>query len=176
MSKYNDGHVIEYVSQLERECFSDGWSTDSIRSSLNQSCNLLIVAYMDETTGIGDELVMQGGADAVSRLEHMWEAISSPIFMGYVIANMTDEESELLRIAVDCKKRRMKTASRLMKKYEKYVNKKTYFLEVRAQNNPARRLYEKFGYKEIGVRKNYYANPVEDAVIYSKAGICDDRI
>jgi len=42
------------------------------------------------------------------------------------------------------------------------------FLEVRASNTAARRLYENLGFKEAGCRKGYYTNPNEDAVLYSK--------
>jgi ribosomal-protein-alanine N-acetyltransferase len=38
-------------------------------------------------------------------------------------------------------------------------------LEVRASNLPARRLYERFGFRPAGVRKGYYTNPAEDALI-----------
>jgi ribosomal-protein-alanine N-acetyltransferase len=38
-------------------------------------------------------------------------------------------------------------------------------LEVRASNLPARRLYERFGFRQGGLRRNYYTNPSEDAVI-----------
>lgn len=175
MSK-NDGNVIDYVSALEQECFSDGWSTDSIKSSLGQSCNVLIVAYLDEATEEGGELFVQGGTGAVLQLEEMWNRISCPLLCGYLIANMAGDESELLRIAVAPAKRKMHIANRLMEKYEKYVNAKSYYLEVRQKNAPARSLYKKFGYKEIGGRKNYYVNPIEDAVIYSKTKMLDDKI
>jgi ribosomal-protein-alanine N-acetyltransferase len=38
-------------------------------------------------------------------------------------------------------------------------------LEVRASNERARRLYERIGFYVAGVRRNYYTNPIEDAVI-----------
>jgi ribosomal-protein-alanine N-acetyltransferase len=38
-------------------------------------------------------------------------------------------------------------------------------LEVRASNERARRLYERLGFYVAGVRRNYYTNPVEDALI-----------
>jgi ribosomal-protein-alanine N-acetyltransferase len=38
-------------------------------------------------------------------------------------------------------------------------------LEVRASNVPARRLYERLGFYVAGIRRNYYTNPVEDALI-----------
>ena len=41
------------------------------------------------------------------------------------------------------------------------------FLEVRESNAAARSLYRKFKFSEGGRRKNYYAKPTEDAVLYS---------
>ncbi len=40
------------------------------------------------------------------------------------------------------------------------------WLEVRESNQPARRLYEKHGFREAGRRRGYYRDPVEDAVLY----------
>ena len=42
------------------------------------------------------------------------------------------------------------------------------FLEVRPSNHGARSLYEKLGFQILGVRKNYYQSPVEDALIMGK--------
>ena len=46
---------------------------------------------------------------------------------------------------------------------------KLVHLEVREGNGIARRLYERLGFKEDGLRKNYYENPVENAVLMTKA-------
>jgi [ribosomal protein S18]-alanine N-acetyltransferase len=40
-------------------------------------------------------------------------------------------------------------------------------LEVRESNLPARRLYEKHGFTEVGRRRAYYADPAEDAILYA---------
>ena len=47
------------------------------------------------------------------------------------------------------------------------------FLEVRSRNIPARKLYTAYGFKEIGVRKNYYKNPQDDAIIMLRASAYD---
>ena len=40
-----------------------------------------------------------------------------------------------------------------------------FFLEVRASNTPAQALYKAAGFREAGLRKNYYQNPAEDGLI-----------
>jgi len=40
-------------------------------------------------------------------------------------------------------------------------------LEVRESNGPARRLYEKHGFREVGRRRSYYRDPAEDAILYA---------
>ena len=42
------------------------------------------------------------------------------------------------------------------------------YLEVRESNTPARALYQRLGFEENGVRKNFYEHPVEHAVLMSK--------
>ncbi len=45
-------------------------------------------------------------------------------------------------------------------------------LEVRASNDGARRLYERMGFYVAGVRRNYYSDPVEDALIFWRDELC----
>ena len=54
-------------------------------------------------------------------------------------------------------------ASQLMKHLEE--RSEPIFLEVRASNQVAQTLYRKFGFESLGIRKNYYHEPQEDAVI-----------
>ena len=51
-----------------------------------------------------------------------------------------------------------------------YMNLKTFTLEVNVENTPAIKLYEKFGFKNLGIRKKYYNNTT-DAYIMTKYDI-----
>ena len=80
-------------------------------------------------------------------------------------------EGNITNMAVSPDYRRCGIAQRLMQSMENYGDDKnvtSYFLEVRQSNLPAIALYEKMGYKNIGIRKGFYEKPVEDAVIMSK--------
>lgn len=76
--------------------------------------------------------------------------------------------AEILRIGVSPEYRRRGYASVLM---EKIINilkdnmTESVLLEVRRGNEAAIGLYRHFGFKEIDIRKNYYSEPVEDALI-----------
>src|ERR1035438_1233550 len=45
-------------------------------------------------------------------------------------------------------------------------------LEVRASNAAARWLYEKYGFREVGRRRRYYIEPIEDAILYELRLVC----
>ena len=86
---------------------------------------------------------------------------------------LTDSEPYMTihRMAVAEKYRRNGVAEALMKEMEERGRQKDvtiFFLEVRESNDAARRLYEKMGYEQIGVRKNFYEKPAENAIIMSK--------
>jgi ribosomal-protein-alanine N-acetyltransferase len=73
-------------------------------------------------------------------------------------------ESEILNIAVDPAERRTGIARRLLTDALARV-KGTWFLEVRASNAAAIRLYESAGFTRAGDRPNYYYAPPEDAIV-----------
>ncbi len=158
--------MLTEIANLEKECFSDAWSEQSIEQTLSKEYNLLVFAGLDKS-GNPFEKVIYGGPDFWARLAGICEnECDLSIFEGYMIASVTGDESELLRIAVVPDRRRLRAGHRLLKKYLKNTSAASYFLEVRAGNIPARGLYEKLGYEAINVRKDYYRNPVEDAVVY----------
>ena len=88
--------------------------------------------------------------------------------VGYLLAKAVIDEVDLWYIAVDPDYQHLGIGNQLMKKFienmeDEKIQKIT--LEVRRSNQIAISLYKKYDFKEISVRKNYYKNPTEDAVI-----------
>ena len=80
---------------------------------------------------------------------------------------LTPPEAELPDIVVDEKYRGQGLGRQLLSKALEELEGRgidTIFLEVRVSNTPARRLYEGLGFEEIGTRKYFYSDPVEDAI------------
>lgn len=78
------------------------------------------------------------------------------------------DEAELGTIAVEPRCRGRGVARRLIEHVIERVRTRgmrALFLEVRVSNDPARRLYAEYGFRQIGVRRNYYAFPLEDALV-----------
>lgn len=89
------------------------------------------------------------------------------VIAGYSVFYLTPPESELPDIVVE-EGYRGRGLGRQLLEYSigelKSRGIETVFLEVRVSNTPARTIYEHMGFEEIGVRKYFYSNPVEDAV------------
>lgn len=98
-------------------------------------------------------------------------ALDGDQVIGYIIGTKIPPEGEIYRIAVREDRRQRGIGYRLLSyglKTELGSGVETVFLEVRSKNVPARALYTAYGFKEIGIRKNYYQNPADDAVIMIK--------
>ena len=136
----NESHVTQ-IALLEKECFSDPWSEKSVASELQNSLSLWLVAQE------GDTLV------------------------GYVGSQTCLDETDMMNIAVSPAFRRQGVARRLIEALVSALREKgskMLTLEVRASNAPAIRLYDSLGFAQVGLRKNYYHNPKEDALILRK--------
>ena len=87
---------------------------------------------------------------------------------GYLCAGLIMDEGHILNLAVGPGMRRTGIASVLIGDVIDRLRERGcrfLFLEVRDSNTAAREIYRKFGFKVIGIRKNYYVSPVEDAII-----------
>ena len=132
---------VSQVAELEKICFSDPWSEKSVASELTNPLSLWIVAVEDDRVA------------------------------GYVGSQSVMGESDMMNVAVHPDFRRKGVAEMLVRELVAALAKKDNHcltLEVRASNAPAISLYEKLGFAQIGLRKNYYRNPKEDALILRK--------
>ena len=136
-----DEHHVPQIALLERECFADPWSQQSIASELHNPLSLWLVAQEGQT------------------------------LLGYVGSQTCQDETDMMNIAVSPASRRQGVARALIEALVSALRErgsKQLTLEVRASNGPARQLYESLGFLQVGLRKNYYRNPKEDALILRK--------
>lgn len=136
------GAHVAQIAQLEKLCFSDPWSEKSIETELSCRLSCWLVALEEDT------------------------------LIGYVGSQTVIDESDMMNLAVHPDHRRQGVAEKLVKALENALKdrgSKALTLEVRASNAPAIALYEKIGFQQVGLRKNYYRNPREDARILRKA-------
>ncbi|SDJ89779.1 ribosomal protein S18-alanine N-acetyltransferase [Aliiruegeria lutimaris] len=93
---------------------------------------------------------------------------------GFALGRIMLDEAELLTIAVDPDRQRAGHGRQLMHAYEAEARIRgatTSFLEVSAENDAARALYESCGYAQVGRRRGYYRSPDGkriDALVFSR--------
>ncbi len=98
--------------------------------------------------------------------------------VGYAGSWQILEEAHITNIAVDVDFRKRHIGEALLKTIIQncYSEKVKYItLEVRVSNTPAIKLYEKYGFKSLGIRKGYYQNNNEDALIMWTENIFYDK-
>jgi ribosomal-protein-alanine N-acetyltransferase len=89
--------------------------------------------------------------------------------LGFLVAHKVDTGWELENIAVSETSHRRGVGTLLLAAliaHARSAKGSRIFLEVRESNHTARALYRKAGFEEAGLRKGYYANPAEDAILY----------
>lgn len=124
---------------IERRCFPHPWSEESFRSLLQDP--------------------VFGGFGAFTR--------TNPL-VGYLIYSETADELHILNLAVAPAFRRQGIGEKLLRHLhdEAYRRGRRYaYLEVRDTNVSAQKLYEKFSYRPLTKRRDYYAEDHSDAIV-----------
>jgi ribosomal-protein-alanine N-acetyltransferase len=88
--------------------------------------------------------------------------------VGYCGLMLIGEDAHVTTIAVDPAWHRNKIATRLLLNLAEEARKRgasNLTLEVRVSNQPAQALYQRFGFRPAGIRKNYYVESNEDALV-----------
>ena len=136
----NESH-IDGIAQIEKLCFSDPWSVNSIASELGNPLSLWLVAVEGDT------------------------------LLGYIGSQTVLGEGDMMNLAVHPDHRRRGVGEGLVVALVGQLRAKgakRLALEVRASNAPAIALYGKMGFCPVGRRPGYYRHPKEDALIMRK--------
>jgi len=130
---------LEIVEAIERQSYPTPWSRSMFDAELRKPSSLALGAFTDD-----DELV---GYAFVSRYVDAWHVMNVAVAHAY---------------------RRRGIASALLERLFDVTQtdpKRGYTLEVRVSNTGAIRLYEQLGFEARGVRRGYYTDNREDAMI-----------
>lgn len=130
---------LDKIVKMENDIFPDSWSESSVEREIK---NNRIIVIKDKEN-----------------------------IFGYCIFMIAADEGEILRIAIDKSKRKQGFGKKLLDNTLMYLENNgcnDVFLEVRKSNEGAISLYKSAGFEEIGVRKGYYNDNGEDALIFKK--------
>lgn len=133
---------LECLEEIEKACFSIPMTREQLENQLPDSRHAFLVA------------------------ENAEEQVLGYVGMLYVL-----DEGYISNVAVAPEQRRKGIAGALLEELMRRAQSLSLAfvsLEVRAGNAPAIALYEKYGFRPVGRRKNYYALPREDAIIMTK--------
>ncbi len=128
------------IAELEAACFSSPWSEAAVLSSHNEGIRFFIYEKDGKT-------------------------------VGYVGLQRVLDEGYITNIAVSPDCRRQGIAKALLSELDRLAESLSLSfisLEVRGSNSAAISLYTALGYKREGIRRGFYDNPKEDAIIMTK--------
>ncbi len=130
---------IESIYALESTCFTaDAWTKESFEFCLENN-----------------------------KVNKLFSAFYNGEFAGYIATSQVLDEMAIDSIAVNPSHRGMGVAKALIERALEGF-KGSCYLEVRSSNKAAQNLYLSCGFEILGVRKNYYEKPVENAVLMIK--------
>jgi [ribosomal protein S18]-alanine N-acetyltransferase len=130
---------IADVLQVERASFATPWSSDAFESEIKQNhfANYIVLE-------MNNELVGYGGFWSIVDEAHITNIAITPAYRGKKLGDFLVKN--LMELATE-------------------LGAEMMTLEVRASNIVAQNLYKKYGFEEKGIRKRYYSDNGEDALI-----------
>ena len=128
------------IEELERACFPDPWPSSAFTSEIDGEAPMMV-------------------------------AVCDGMVAGYICRMLGPDELHITNIAVDPAGRRRGIAADLVADTIAFAASKGcrwIYLDVRPSNEPARALYERFGFVEIFRRRKYYIRPQEDGLVMAR--------
>ena len=161
---------LQQILEIEKGAFSVPWSRESLLDFLNREDTVFLAAVRPakDAGKPAGEPAADGRPSGEDAGEKRTGQAAGEEILGYCGLLAIPDEGELLNIAVRQDSRGQGIGTRLMEELiraSKPLGVRSVFLEVRESNLTARGLYEKFGFRQTGLRRNYYQMPQENAVI-----------
>ncbi len=133
----------EEVAAIEAATFSVPWTVSGFKTALERRDTIFFVAEREKR------------------------------IIGYAGFYISMDEADITNVAVAAGERKKGIGEMLMQAVIDTCKSKDVHmigLEVRAGNEPAKQLYRKLGFKEVGLRKGFYEKPAEDACVMIRSG------
>lgn len=127
------------VMEIERACFSVPWNEDMFR-------------YQLEMEDVSENIVL----------------LKNGCMVGYLIGWVIYDEIHILNVAVDPKERKQGFAGKMIERLIERGKSRgggKVVLEVRKSNQPAQKMYKKYGFRVVDIREGYYSETGEDALV-----------
>lgn len=126
---------------IEKECGLAKWKSEDYCEEIDREDSLVLIAKTKNKT------------------------------IGFLAARSTTEETDIFNIGVSPKYQKLGIGGSLLNNLLERVRKtlvKSIWLEVRESNLEAIGFYRKKGFRQIQIRKNFYAQPVENAIVMKR--------
>jgi ribosomal-protein-alanine N-acetyltransferase len=139
--RYMKTQDLKMVAEIEKENFSSPWNEKDFETYINREGTVFLTACENEKT------------------------------VGYIGLISAADEADITNVSVLKSERKHGIGNALVVKAVEEALKlgvKKIFLEVRKSNEAAVSLYKKNGFEQVGIRKDYYHNPTEDALLMLK--------
>ncbi len=157
---------IEKIAEIENQSFSSPASVGDFESLLaNENTVFICAKCSHELQALYDDRIYTAGEGSISGFAIM---LCVPASFSESDNSIVFGCADIVDVAVSHALRRRGLGRLLMEKLiteakQKFVS--TVMLEVRKSNAAARSLYSSLGFREVGIRKNYYSLPREDAIL-----------
>jgi len=155
---------ISRILEIERDSITPPWPHGALLSEI-YSDDAYFAVWDNRTAPTSHApFAHEGGGPQGRGLS----PVHAPPVLGFIILRSVADEGELFQIAVDSSYRRRGLADDLIEAALDWAGNKninSIYLEVRKSNEAAIALYVKHGFMQVGYRKEYFTEPVEDAII-----------
>ena len=181
---------ISQVVEIEKEAFSPLWTSTPFKRDLNNRYASYLVACFDAEATDPAPADLEAGREAAYPWDNLLRSVGNlvrrgrsggsavPPLAGYVSVWYQGEEAHITEIAVREELRGQGIGELLLigsLRAAIEYGSRVMTLEARVSNFVAQTLYEKYGFETVGLRKAYYSDNREDAVVMTTSPILTDE-